>query len=129
MAVFRVYVEKKAAFALKAEKLKKELGSFLELPQLEELRIINRYDVEGIDEELFKRAVDEIFSNAVTDDVYFEEPESYRPFARSICPDSLTSAPSPARMHSAHFNEGATDLQICYNLSFRCAYGLRPREN
>ena len=48
MAVFRVYVEKKAAFALKAEELKKELRSFLEFPQLEELRIINRYEVEGI---------------------------------------------------------------------------------
>ena len=77
MAVFRVYVEKKAAFALKAEKLKKELRSFLELPQLEELRIINRYDVEGIDEGLFHCAIDKIFSNAVTDDVYFEEPEAY----------------------------------------------------
>lgn len=77
MAVFRVYVEKKAPYALKAEELKKEIQSFLELPQLKELRILNRYDVEGIDEELFGRAIDKIFSNAVTDDVYFEEPESF----------------------------------------------------
>lgn len=76
MAVYRVYVEKKAPYALKANELKRELINFLEIDGLEELRILNRYDVEGIDEKLFQHAIDTVFAHAVTDDVYFEEPEA-----------------------------------------------------
>lgn len=50
--VSRIYVEKKPGFDVEAQQLKGELTEILGIKGIEALRIINRYDVEGIDEEL-----------------------------------------------------------------------------
>ena len=52
--VYRVYVEKKAGFDHEAAALYGELKSFLGLEGLTGVRILNRYDVENIDEALFE---------------------------------------------------------------------------
>ena len=52
--VSRIYVEKKPGFDVEAQQLKGELTEILGIKGIEALRIINRYDVEGIDEELFR---------------------------------------------------------------------------
>ena len=52
--VYRIFVEKKEAVASEAKALMSEIKTFLGIEKLEGLRIINRYDVEGIEEELFK---------------------------------------------------------------------------
>ena len=70
--VYRVYVEKKPAFAVEAGSLQHDLRSNLNLKNLAKLRIFNRYDVEGLDEALFTRAIDRILSEAPVDDVYLE---------------------------------------------------------
>ena len=54
--VSRIYVEKKPGFDVEAQQLKGELTEILGIRGIEALRIINRYDVEGIDEELFRSA-------------------------------------------------------------------------
>ena len=46
--VFRVYVEKKPGFDVEAQQLAGELRTILGLTGLQGLRIVNRYDVEGI---------------------------------------------------------------------------------
>ena len=51
--VSRVYVEKKPGFDVEAQQLLAELRDTLGIEALTALRVINRYDVEGIDEELF----------------------------------------------------------------------------
>ena len=51
--VFRVYVEKKPGFDVEAQQLTQELRTILGIKPLEQIRLINRYDVEGIGEELF----------------------------------------------------------------------------
>ena len=51
--VFRVYVEKKPGFDVEAQQLAGELRTILGLTGLKALRIVNRYDVEGISQELF----------------------------------------------------------------------------
>ena len=55
--VFRVYVEKKPGFDGEAKSLERELRSLLGASALTNLRVINRYDVEGISEELFASCV------------------------------------------------------------------------
>ena len=65
--VYRVYVEKKKEFAGEAEKLRAELCELLEIKGLEGLRIVNRYDAENIDEELFAASVKTVFSEPQVD--------------------------------------------------------------
>ena len=47
--VYRVYAEKKVPYAVEAKALLEELKSLLGLPGLTGLRVLNRYDVEGLD--------------------------------------------------------------------------------
>ena len=65
--VRRVYVEKKEALRQEAAGLLNELRTLLGLTALKGLRLINRYDVEGLDEETFQRAVQTVFSEPQVD--------------------------------------------------------------
>ena len=56
MAVFRIYVEKKREYAVEAQRLTADIRHFLQISALEDLRMVNRYDV-GIDRELFGSAI------------------------------------------------------------------------
>ena len=58
--VYRVYVEKKKELANEAKGLLSEARNLLGIKALEDVRIINRYDVEGIDKELFEQSVRKI---------------------------------------------------------------------
>ena len=68
--VYRIFVEKREAVASEAKALAAEIRTFLGIKGLEDLRIINRYDVEGISEELFDQCVNTVFSEPQVDDVY-----------------------------------------------------------
>ncbi len=65
--VYRVYVEKKAGFDLEARTLLADCRELLELKNVERIRIVNRYDAEEIEKELFDRAVKDVFSEPQTD--------------------------------------------------------------
>ncbi len=73
--VYRVYAEKKPGYDHEAAALFEELKSFLGIEGLTGVRILNRYDVENIDEALFTQAVSNVFSEPMVDDVYREMPE------------------------------------------------------
>ena len=73
--VSRVYVEKKPGFDGEAKSLERELRSLLGVSALTNLRIINRYDVEGASEELFASCVPTVFSEPQTDDAWAQMPE------------------------------------------------------
>ncbi|MBR2030082.1 MAG: phosphoribosylformylglycinamidine synthase, partial [Clostridia bacterium] len=66
--VQRIYVEKKQGLRHEATGLLNELQSVLGISSLTDLRVINRYDVEGIDEAVFQRAVQTVFSEPQVDD-------------------------------------------------------------
>ena len=70
--VYRVYVEKKKEYMHEASSLLSEARTLLQIDKLENVRIINRYDVENIDKELFEYAKTTVFSepqlDAVSDD-------------------------------------------------------------
>ena len=74
--VSRVYVEKKPGFDVEARQLLAELRDIVGIEALTGLRLICRYDVEGIDEELFARCVPTVFSEPPVDTVYHELPAS-----------------------------------------------------
>ena len=65
--VYRVFVEKKPGFAHEAETLLEEAVSFLGARNLKRVRVINRYDAEGISETIFKQAVGTVFSEPQVD--------------------------------------------------------------
>ena len=67
--VSRIYVEKKSGFDVEAQQLRAELASVVTegLAPDARLRIVNRYDVEGIDAELFERCVPIVFSEPQVD--------------------------------------------------------------
>ncbi len=73
--VYRIYVEKKKDAASEAAGLLSDIRAFLGIESLEELRILNRYDVEGIDRELFEYCIGTVFSEPQLDDTY-NEPDS-----------------------------------------------------
>ena len=72
--VSRVYVEKKPGFDGEAKALERELRTLLGIDGITNLRIINRYDVEGIDEELFASCVPTVFSEPQTDNASADMP-------------------------------------------------------
>ena len=72
--VYRIYVEKKPGFDVEANGLKNELTSLLGIQSLTGLRLLNRYDVEGIDEALFNQCANTVFSEPPVDNTYAELP-------------------------------------------------------
>lgn len=76
--VKRIYVEKKPEFSVEAKGLLKDLKENLLLENLEDLKIVNRYDVEGINDEIFEKAKNTVFSEPQVDECFEEE----YPFAK-----------------------------------------------
>ncbi len=73
--VLRIYVEKKPGFDVEAKQLQNELTGILGITGLASLRLLNRYDVEGADQELFDRCRPVVFSEPQVDLTYDELPE------------------------------------------------------
>ncbi|MGR1083769.1 phosphoribosylformylglycinamidine synthase [Olegusella massiliensis] len=72
--VSRVFVEKKPGFDVEACQLAYELQEILGITHLDKLRLFNRYDIEDIDEALFKQCIPTVFSEPQSDNVTFELP-------------------------------------------------------
>ena len=73
--VYRIYVEKRPAFANEAASLLSDIRLSLRMPNLTALRILNRYDAENIEKELFDRAVKTVFSEPQVDLTYDTLPD------------------------------------------------------
>ena len=73
MAVYRIYVKKKDAYAVEAAELLSDLKTQLNLDNLDALEVVNRYDVEGISEEVLKAGINTILSEPMVDEVYYED--------------------------------------------------------
>ena len=82
MSVSRIYVEKKAEFAVEARAVLSDLQTALRL-NVTNVRIFNRYDADHLTEEAFQRAI--------PTDAYS---------ALNICRDSLTSVQTAANSAS-----------------------------
>lgn len=70
MSVKRIYVEKKEPFAVAAKELRHEIRGYLGIKTVTKVRELIRYDVENISEDIYRKAVNTIFSEPPVDDVY-----------------------------------------------------------
>ena len=70
--VRRIYVEKKPQFAVSAKSLFSEIGSYLGIKGVTGVRVLIRYDIQDVSDEVFKKAVKTVFSEPPVDDVYEE---------------------------------------------------------
>lgn len=76
--VKRVYVEKKAPYAVHARELKEEITRYLGIDSLQDVRVLIRYDVENVGEETYQQALGTVFSEPPVDDCYEENFEENR---------------------------------------------------
>lgn len=108
--VKRVYVEKKAPFAVKARELKEEIGSYLGITGVRDVRVFIRYDVENLSEETFERALLGVFSEPPVDILYRESIE----------------IPSDGRVFSVEYLPGQFDQRA--DSAVQCVKFLREDE-
>lgn len=84
--VYRIYVEKKKGFDHEAQNLLGEVHGLLGIQSVTGLRILNRYDVEGVSEELFRSCIPTVFSEPPVDDTCDHCPEADVVFAVEYLP-------------------------------------------
>ena len=65
--VYRIYVEKKKELANEAKGVLANINGLLQISSVKDVRVINRYDVENIEKDLFDYAVNTVFSEPQLD--------------------------------------------------------------
>ncbi|ODR36514.1 phosphoribosylformylglycinamidine synthase [Eisenbergiella tayi] len=106
--VRRIYVEKKAPFAVKAKELKGDLKNYLNLKKVEDVRMFICYDVEHISDEVFEKACKTVFSEPPVDDLYREQitvPENGRVFSVEFLPGQFDQRADSALQCVKFLNE------------------------
>jgi phosphoribosylformylglycinamidine synthase len=73
MGVKRIFVEKKDGFNNEALNLLNEFKTYLRIKNIKELKILHRYDVEGIDDNTFEQAAKIVFSEAPVDRYFIKD--------------------------------------------------------
>ncbi len=71
--VRRIYVEKKKGFDVEAQGLLEDIQQNLHAEGLTGIRVLNRYDVDGIDDATYQRARYTVFAEPAIDTVYDEQ--------------------------------------------------------
>ena len=120
--VSRVYVEKKSGFDVEAQQLAHELKEILGIAKLEGLRLINRYDVEGISDELFEQCVPTVFSEPQTDVTSRALMEPSAP-GNDIAPIAKGAAMFAVEALPGQFDQRADSASQCIQL---ISQGERP---
>lgn len=71
--VYRIYVEKRKEYAVEADEVFNNLKTQLKLDKVTSLKVVNRYDVQGISEDVLNQGIPTILSEPMVDDVYRED--------------------------------------------------------
>ncbi len=69
-SVRRVYVEKKAPYAVKAKELADEIRGYLGVETVTDVRVLIRYDIENLSDDTYNKALTTVFSEPPVDNVY-----------------------------------------------------------
>ncbi len=107
MAVYRVYVEKRPEYAVEAKGLLYEIRHILLIKSVTGVRLLNRYDVEGIDRELFEHCMPVVFSEPPLDYTYDTLPEG-------------ADAVIAVEYLPGQFDARAASCEECIQLSAQC---------
>ena len=86
--VRRIFVEKKEPFAVKAKELKEEIKRYLGIDGVTGVRVLIRYDVENLSDEVFASACRTVFSEPPVD-VLYEEAFETEPGSRMFSVEYL----------------------------------------
>ena len=106
--VKRIYVEKKEPYAVRAGELKQEIKKYLDIKTLEEVRVLVRYDVEALSEDVYKKALVTVFSEPPVDNVYegsFEKNKKDRVFSVEYLPGQFDQRADSAEQCVKLLNE------------------------
>ena len=106
--VKRIYVERKKNYAVAAKDLKEEIREYLGIRELEQVRVLIRYDVEGIGEDTYQKALATVFSEPPLDDVYeggFDKNENDRVFSVAYLPGQFDQRADSAEQCVKLLNE------------------------
>ncbi len=104
--VYRIYVAKKKEFANEAKALISEIKNLLKIEGVSDLRVVNRYDVENIDKELFDNCIDSVFSEPQIDDAFTELPTADYVFAVEPLPGQFDQRADSAAQCVQLFSAG-----------------------
>ena len=104
--VYRIYVAKKEEFANEASSLKNELESLLKIEGIESLKVINRYDVEDIEKDLFDKCINAVFSEPQIDDTFEKLPNADYIFAVEPLPGQFDQRADSAAQCIQLFSAG-----------------------
>ena len=107
-SVRRVYVEKKPAFAVQAKDLRHELRKYLGVSGLTGVRVLIRYDVENISDDVFEKACKTVFAEPPVDTLYkesFEMAENARAFSVEFLPGQFDQRADSAEQCVKFLNE------------------------
>ena len=108
MSVKRIYVEKKAPYAVEAKQLLWEIRHILQIKTVTGLRLLNRYDVEGVDDALYQKCLPVVFSEPQVDVTYTELPQGAKAvFAVEYLP--------------GQYDQRAASCEECIQLVGQCA--------
>lgn len=106
--VNRVFVEKKEGFDLESVAMQNDIADSLHI-DTGRVRVINRYDIEGISESIYKKVSETILSEPNLDNVYYEEIPNLkgeRMFAIEYLPGQYDQRADWASMCAEVVNEG-----------------------
>ena len=83
-AVRRIYVEKKADYAIQAKELREEMANYLGI-EATNVRVLIRYDIQNCSDEAYQKALVTVFSEPPVDEVYEERfPKGADDFSFSV---------------------------------------------
>lgn len=103
--IHRIYVEKQSAHRREARALAEELRDFVQIASLKDVRILHRYDVEGVPEDVFRDAIATVFSDPTVDQVWETLPNAEH---------HLSVEPLPGQ-----FDQRADSAALCLRLLSR----------
>ena len=75
--VRRIYVQKKPGFDVEAKGILEDLRENLQIKELQDIVILNRYDVANVDDDTYEKAKDTVFSEPQVD-VYYDEEYAFK---------------------------------------------------
>ena len=104
--VYRIYVAKKSEFANEAKALSGEIKNLLKINGVKNLSVINRYDVEDIEKDLFDKCVSAVFSEPQIDNAFTSLPKSDYVFAVEPLPGQFDQRADSASQCIQLFSAG-----------------------
>ena len=110
--VKRVFVEKKKPFAVNAKELLEEIGGYLGIKTITDVRVLIRY-IENLSEETYKKALTTVFSEPPVDDVYegtFPAGKDDFVFSVEYLPGQFDQRADSAEQCVKFFNENETPV-------------------